>query len=132
MRETIDWFSLFSRGVRKAGYRINLEGEEKRDPAQYIFNRQTIELRCRSSILGAVEICEAKGVWARRQQTSATGRYIFIRAEDKIYAARDWIRRLLMKKEIVTQVDSRKTIKPLVNHARDTGWSMIHTLFAAY
>lgn len=25
-----------------------------------------------------------------------------------------------MKKEIVTQVDSRKTIKPLVNHARDT------------
>lgn len=62
MRETTDWFSLFSRRVRKAGYRINLEGEEKRDPAQYIFNRQTIELRCRSSILGAVEICEAKGV----------------------------------------------------------------------
>lgn len=61
MRETTDWFSLFSRGVRKAGYRINLEGEEKRDPAQYIFNGQTIEL-CRSSILGAVEICEAKGV----------------------------------------------------------------------
>lgn len=73
-----------------------------------------------------------KGVRARRQQTFATGRYIFIRAEDKIYAARDRIRRLLMKKEIVTQVDSRKTIKPLVNHARDTGWSMIHTLFAAY
>lgn len=62
MRETTDCFSLFSRGVRKAGYRINLEGEEKRDPAQYIFNRQTIELRYRSSILGAVEICEAKGV----------------------------------------------------------------------
>lgn len=54
------------------------------------------------------------------EETTNVRRYIFIRAEDKIYAARDRIRRLLMKKEIVTQVDSRKTIKPLVNHARDT------------
>lgn len=42
-----------------------------------------------------------------------------------IYAARDQSRRLLMKKAIVIQVDSRKGIKRLVNHRRDTGWNMI-------
>lgn len=44
---------------------------------------------------------------------------------DKIYASSDRNSGLLMKKAIVTQVDSREIIKQLVNQQRDMGWGMI-------